>query len=188
MKPSGFYDVPLPASGSAPLLVAGEYFKIMSAPSFPVNIKASFGELKGLISGQGLEKSPFDSLMITNTGASAQTVRIFVGDENFIDGMTGTVSVGSTVAARDSYTQAAYTITPTAANAISAGTRDYLLLQNKSTSGTVWVNFNSTATVANGLRMTPGAVWESGISCPQGAVSCLGDIASNPDFLIIVGA
>lgn len=187
MKPSKFYDHVIPGSGTLPVLVPGEYFKIMSA-TFPVNVKASFGELSGLTAGQGLENTRFDSLMIQNTSASANTIRIFIGDENFIDGMTGNVGITSIVSARDTYSQATYTVTPTAANAISAGARDYLLIQNKSSSGTVWVNFGTTATQANGLRLSHGDVWESGISCPQGAVSCIGDIASNPDVLIIVGA
>ena len=187
MKPSTFYDLAIAAGAAANLLVHGDYFKIMAATS-PVTIRSDFGELKDLIAGQGLEDTPFSYLTIVNTSGSTNTVRVFIGDEKFIDGMSGAVAISSNAAARDAFTHTTATVTTTAANAIAAGTRDFLLIQNKSASGTIWVNFGGTATQANGLRILPGQSWETGISCPQGAVSCIGDIASNPDVLIISGA
>lgn len=186
MKPSGFYDLTIAANASAMLLVAGDYFKIMSATG-AVNVKSTFGELRGLIAGQGLESTPFDGLTIQNATGASNTVRVFVGDENFIDGFTGNVGVTSNAAARDSYTQATATVTTTAANAVAAGTRDYVMIQNKSLTGTVYLNFQTTATVANGVRLRPGEAWESGLSVPQGAISAIGDIASNPDVIVVTG-
>lgn len=186
MKPSGFYDLTIAAGASANLLVHGDYFKIMSATG-AVSVRSDFGELSNLIAGQGLESTPFSYLTIRNTLGSSNTVRIFVGDENFIDGMSGSVSISTNIAARDTFTHTAATVTTTAANAVAAAARDFVMIQNKSSSGTVWVNFSATATQANGLKLLPGQSWESGFSCPQGAVSCIGDIASNPDVLIITG-
>lgn len=186
MKPSGFYDLTISAGASAILQVTGDYFKVMSVTS-AINITSDFGSLKGLTAGQGLENTQFTCLTIQNPSGASNTIRIFIGDENFIDGMTGSIAVSSTTTSRDTYTHTPATVTTTAANAVAAASRDYIAVQNKSATGTIYVHFNGAATVANGLRLRPGDFWESGASCPQGAVSCIGDIASNPDVLIITG-
>lgn len=67
--------------------------------------------------------------------------------------------------------------------------RRYLLIQNNSTSGTVYVNLNGEeATAKTGIRLTPGMFLELGpVWCPTEAVAMLGDVASNTEVVIVEG-
>lgn len=187
MKPSGFYTYTLGANASVNLPVTGDYFKIMSATGL-VSVKSDFGSLDDLIAGQGLENTPFRFLTIVNRTAASNTVRLFVGDENFIDGVSGTIAITATVAARTAFVQTAATVTNVAANAVAASTtRNYILIQNRDLTGNVFVNFATTATVATGIKIPPGGFYESGTVCPTGAASCIGDIASNTNVLVVTG-
>lgn len=67
--------------------------------------------------------------------------------------------------------------------------RRYLLIQNNSTGGTVWVNLNGEeADTVKGVRLLPGMYLELGpLWCPQEAVSMVGDLASNGNVVIVEG-
>jgi hypothetical protein len=185
MKPSGFYAYTLAANASINLPVTGDYFKIMSATGL-VCVKSDFGALDDLIAGQGLENTPFRFLTIVNKTASANTVRIFVGDENFIDGMSGAIAVTSTAmptAGTHANTQA--TVTNVAAQLEAANTaRKYLMVQNNHATGILYLGFAAGVTAANGIKVVPGGFYEP--ACvPTGAIHAIGDIASNASIVIV---
>lgn len=185
MKPSGFYDVTIASGASINLLVHGDYFKIMSA-SGPVAVRSDFGELSGLIAGQGLEDTPFKYLTLRNQLGASNTVRIFIGDEKFIDGVSGSFSVSSnTMPTATGHTNTAATVTSTAALLDAANTgRKYLAIQNNSVTGTVYLGFAAGVTAANGIKVVPGGFWEP-LCVPTGAIYAIGDIASNPNIVIV---
>lgn len=189
MKPTKFYDFTVPANGTYRLLVAGDYFKIMSA-SGPLNVQADWGELRGLIAGQGLEDSPFAFLNMQDASGAPNAVRVVIGDEKFVDGLGGTVNVGTNNAAQSgAFANAQRTVTNASAQLLAANAaREYLLIQNKSASGTIWVGFGAGAvTQANGVRIIPGGFYESGFVCSTQEVQAIGDIASNADIVTVEG-
>lgn len=185
MKPSGFYDLTIASGATANLLVTGDYFKIMSA-SGPVSVRSDFGELSGLIAGQGLEDTPFKFLTIRNQLGASNNVRIFVGDEKFIDGMSGAVAISTNAMPTASgHTNTAATVTNVAALLDAANTgRKYLAVQNNSATGTLYLGFAAGVTAANGIKVVPGGFWEP-LCVPTGAIYAIGDIASNPNIVIV---
>lgn len=176
MKPSGFYDVSIASGAAINLLVHGDYFKIMSA-SGPITVRSDFGELKALIAGQGLEDTPFAYLTLVNTTGATNAVRVFVGDEKFIDGMSGQVSISGTADVNvtssqfgscDNQTYALTTSVSTLRNAYSS--RKFLHIANRSTTNTVWFYFGSSLSIDAAIHLKPGESWESGAFVPSQAV------------------
>lgn len=187
MKPTKKYTFTIGAFGVYRLQVAGDYFKLLQA-SGAVKVVGQFGELSGLITGQGLENSDFLDLFFTDESGASNTITVVVGDRNFIDGVTGAVQITDNVPIRATLGNTAVTVT-SASTMIDAAnaTRKFLLIQNKSTSGTIYLNFGAAATVANGLKIGPGGSFESAQVCPVNAVYAIGDIGSNPDVVIVEG-
>lgn len=188
MKPTNTYEFTMAPNGSYKLLVAGDYFKILEA-SGNVDVEADWGRLTNLTAGQGLEQSPFQYLFFKDRSGGANAMRVVIGDEKFIDGQSGAVSVSNNVVAR-SAVMANANVTVTNASAVHSAansSRQYLLIQNKHASGNLFVSFGAAATTANGVRVGPGGAYESGAVCPTGAVHIIGDIASNADVVIVEG-
>jgi hypothetical protein len=188
MKPTSFYDFDIPANGVYRLLVSGDYFKLMTAAG-PVNVQAEWGELRGLQAGQGLEATPFSYLVFTDTSGAANPVRVFVGDEKFIDGLGGTVNVGQSVVPRVAgFDNLQKTVTNASAQLLAANpARSYLLIQNKDTSGNVYIAFGKAATVAAGVRVIPGGAFELIGVCSTQEIRAIGDIASNANIVTVEG-
>lgn len=185
MKPTKKYTFTIAGSGVYRLQVSGDYFKILAASGL-VRVKGKWGELSSLVAGQGLENSEFDDLFFTDESGASNTITVLVGDRNFIDGLTGSVTVtqqrvASGAAANTQVTVTNASTTIDAANA----NRQYLLIQNKDATGIVYLNFGGAATVANGVQINPGGSWESGAFCPTGAVQAIGSIASNTNVVIV---
>ena len=193
-KPSKFYDFTVPANGSYVLTVAGDYFKVMSSTG-PISIKADWGELRGLIAGQGLEDSPFARLFIANDTGVDNVVRLFIGDEKFIDGLSGSVNVlggsmtvVSTVPPVSALDNQAKTVTNASAQLLAAKTgRKYLLVQNKDDTGTIYLSFGKAATVANGVKVGPGGFFEMDASLTDQAIFAIGSIANNTNITTVEG-
>lgn len=161
MKPTSFYDFEIQANGVYRLQVAGDYFKLMTAAG-PVDVQAEWGELRGLQAGQGLEATPFGYLVFRDTSGAANPVRVFVGDEKFIDGLGGTVNVGTNAvpqsAAFDNQEKSVGVASATLLAANPA--RKYLLIQNNDAAATIYVAFGKAATVAAGVKIIAGGAYE----------------------------
>lgn len=189
MKPTSFYDFTIPANGTYRLLVAGDYFKIMTATG-AVNVQADFGNLRGLIAGQGLEDSPFKFLVFDDASGASNVVRVVIGDEKFVDGLGGTVNVSQSVVARSSaFANVAKTVTSTSTQLLAANpARQYLLIQNKDPAGDIFVNFGAgAATTGNGIRIVAGGFYELAGVCSTQALQAIGSIASNANVLTVEG-
>jgi len=189
MKPSKIYTFAVGANSVYQLDVIGDYFKILSADG-ALDIKAEWGELKGLIAGQGLEETPFSRLTITDASGAANNVRLYIGDEKFIDGLAGSVSVSQAVVPRSSaFSNLNKTVTNASGQLLAANlARQYLLIQNKDTAGNLYVGFGAgAATVANGVRIIPGGALELVGVCTTQAIQCIGDIASNANVVTVEG-
>lgn len=187
MKPTGFYEFEVPANGVYRLLVAGDYFKIMTAAG-AVNVQAEWGELKGLLAGQGLEDTPFGYLVFADRSGAANPVRVFVGDEKFIDGLGGTVNVGqSAVPKSAAFDNLQKTVGVASAQLLAANAaRQYLLIQNNDAANAIWVAFGKAATLAAGVRIIAGGAYELvGIVTTQEVRAIA--ISSNPNIVTVEG-
>ncbi|GKS96775.1 hypothetical protein [Acidovorax sp. SUPP2825] len=201
VKPSKIYDFVVPANGPYLLMVAGDYFKILASTG-ALNVKADWGELSGLIAGQGLEGSPFQRLYFTDVSGGSNTVKLFIGDEKFIDGMSGTVNVGTgSVSVSSGNIAVTSTVQPLAALdnqqktvtnastqllAAKAG-RKYLLVQNRDAAAAVYLAFGVAATVAAGVRIVPGGSFELVGTCTAQAIFAIGDVASQSNVVTVEG-
>lgn len=189
MKPTGTYDFTIPANGTYRLLVEGDYFKIRTANG-QVDVQADFGNLKRLIAGQGLEDSPFKYLVFTDVSGAPNAVSVIIGDEKFVDGLGGTVNVGTnTVPQTNAFTNQQKTVTNASAQLLAANAaREYLLIQNKDTAGNLYIGFGGGAvTAANGVRIIPGGAFELIGVCTTQAIQAIGDIANNANVVTVEG-
>lgn len=199
MKPTNIYTFDLAANGPYRLLVAGEYFKILSATG-PVDVQSDFGRLNGLVTGQGLAKNPFSSLYFTDVSGAPNTLRILVGDSDFIDGVTGDVNVQNFPAVQAVSMPASHanqgaflnyqeTVTNASTMMLAAkANRRYLLIQNNDTTGIVYVTLDGTAaTAAKGIKLAPGGSLELQGYVPSGAIYAIGSIASNTNCVAVEG-
>lgn len=196
MKPTKKYTFTMAGNGVYRLQVSGDYFKILSASGL-VRVKGKWGELSSLVAGQGLENSDFDDLFFTDESGASNTVTVFVGDRNFIDGLTGNVGISGTVnttvankdAMQGAYYQAGHTITSGNSAILAANSsRRYLMIQNNDATGIVYVNvIGNAASAASGIKILPGAVLEFANFCPTGVVSMIGSIGSNPNVIVLEG-
>ena len=94
MIPAKIYPVVIPAGQSAPLLVEGEYFKVLSSTGTLEITGDTFGQLGEILPGQGLENTRFKRLTLRDTSGGINTVQLLVAGEKFVDDrITGEVSI-----------------------------------------------------------------------------------------------
>lgn len=189
MLTATIYSYDVPANGSVRLPVIGAFFRILAA-SGAVTVQTDAVNLKGLGVGDGFEKTPYSWLTLTDTSGATNTVRFVVSDAAFLNAP----QVSTTVTNAKTATSAAFantqkTVTNVSAELAAGNTaRQYLLIQNRDASGTIYLNFGAgAATAANGLKLAPGAFWEWDSTVSTQAVQAIGDIASNANVLIVEG-
>lgn len=188
LKPTDIYEFTVPASGSYRLMVQGDYFKILAA-SGAVDVLGNWGRLSGLTAGQGLEESPFQSLLFTDKTGGPNVLRVVIGDQKFIDGVSGSAAISSNVVARvGGMTHTSVTVTNASAQHVAANAaRQYIAVQNRDVSGILYLRFGAAATTATGILIPPGQSYESGAVVSTQAVHIIGSIASNANVLIVEG-
>ncbi|WP_430433984.1 hypothetical protein [Methyloversatilis sp.] len=145
-----------------------------------VQVEAGYSE-KWEQDSEGFEQVEFYS-------ATAQTIKFAVRMESSVsyDRAVGNVAVTNT---GGTFNNTAKTVTNASGGFLSANTlRRYLLIQNKSASGNIWVCFgNGPATTANGVKIPPGGSYEMQGFAPTNNIQAIGDIASNPEVLVVEG-
>jgi hypothetical protein len=177
----------------------GRYFTLMACSAactiklFKGGRMLDFGEIKNVLSGIEIggqnEGVDFDRVQITTSTADTVTIGIGNGQVRYNRG-AATVDVNTQVPARTgAITQAAVTVTSTAAALLAANTnRFYLLIQNKDLTGNIWINFAGTATTANGVKIVPGGFFAmDAATVSTQAISAIGDIASNANIVVVEG-
>ena len=94
MTPAKIYPFSIPAGGSFPLLVIGDYCKILTS-SGPLSLTGdTFGTIGPILAGQGVENSPFQRLVLVDNTGNVNNGTILIADNAFIDDrITGEVSV-----------------------------------------------------------------------------------------------
>lgn len=187
-KPAHIYSFVLGANKPYSLLVSGAFFKVLSSTG-PVLVEAPNFTLTGIGSGQGMEKTDFDRLTITDLSGAANTVKVAIADSNFLDNSIGGSIV---VSAMPSVTVAANKIPQVALMTTAAWTlgiaslqigsafpaRQYFMLQNLDSSANAFVCFDgAAATVARGIKIPPGGNIELSSVVPVAGIFVIGDIA-----------
>lgn len=176
----------------------GRYFTILAATS-PVDIalfkggkKLDFGDIKGVLAGIEIggnqEGVDFDRAMITTSAAGTVTIGIGNGQVRYNRGAASVDVLSQEPTKFGSMAQTAATVTNVSATvATSNPARKYLLIQNKSLTGNIWIQFNFTATIATGIKIVPGGFFEMSNTVCTASIQAIGDIASNPDITIAGG-
>ncbi|HEX7890294.1 MAG TPA: hypothetical protein VF522_13115 [Ramlibacter sp.] len=94
MLPAKIYPIVIPAGGAFPLQVHGDMFKVLSSTGTLTVTGDSFGNMGQVLPGQGLERTPFTRLLLTDTSGAVNVVQLLVSGAGFIDDrITGEVSV-----------------------------------------------------------------------------------------------
>lgn len=188
MLPVKLYSFNVAAGGSYRLLVAGKYFKILSATG-PVSVLSDFGTLAPMIAGYGLTDTAFSYLYITDLSGASNDVQIVVGDRNFVDSrITGQVVFAPLQA---TFSQAAPVVTNAAGGVqllAAYASRKYLLIQNNNAAaGDIFVTLDGTApTTANGIKIAAaGGSYELSMVVPSGVIKAIGNIANNPNVIVV---
>lgn len=180
------------------LAVPGAYFTVLSC-SNAVNVRLyragqllDLGSINGLLAG--LEVLPkrdenlgyaFDYVEVD--ASAADTIKVGIGNgEARYNRSQGNVAITNVSGA---FTQSTKTVTNISASMIAANAaRRYLLIQNKSASGDIYLNLaGAAATVADGVKIAAGASYELQGYLPTGAIFAIGSIASNAEVIAVEG-
>jgi hypothetical protein len=183
----------LAASEAWEVREAGRFFRLLSSAG-PVKLDfyrngsflSSIENVQGGIWRESQEV--FDRVRITDQSGGSNAVEVLIDSEHVgYDRLSISGNVTSQPA-NGAPSQAAVTVTNVNASMLAANAnRRWLLIQNKSASGAIYISFNGAATAANGIKLSPGQSWESGGWCPNTQVQAIGDIASNPDVFYAYG-
>lgn len=167
----------------------GDFFRVLSATDvltveFYANGK-EIAEAVGVGAGyaEKFDLGEFDRIAITST--SAQTIQFVTRLGNVVNydaPPTGNVTVSNT---GGSFVQMQQTVPSIVATISNAKSRRYFMVQNKSATGTIWVYLGFGATTNNGVRLGPGDSLEYAGYAPDNEITAIGDIASNPDVVIV---
>ncbi len=188
MLPTKIYTFQLAANQTYRLQVQGHYFKLISTTGI-IDVQAKFGRLEGMLTGQGLEKTPFDDLIFINSSGADNTVKVLVGDENFIDAFTGNMTiVAGKQPQSSSFVNAQKTVINVNAELLAANAaRQYLIIQNKDLYGKIYISFGAAATVGNGLEIGPGGAFELPGAISTQQIFSIGSIAANTNVVTVEG-
>lgn len=173
---------------SEEIAVVGDYVRIKSA-LVPVRIRDSLGALDATVeSGDALNLKPFERLRVSHSDAADQTIVLFIGNGTTADGakVGGTVSV-SGVVNNGAVSQTSPVVTNASGLLLAAkATRKMVLIQNKDAGGNVYVNYAGVAaSVANGIKIAPGAAMLLDVVAPTADIFAFGDIASNANVTVL---
>lgn len=185
------YDFTMAAGGSVQILAVGTYFRIQTCTG-ALSITGEFGEASPISAGQGLKDSPFTRLQLKNLTAFANSGTIIVASEEFVDQqmvLSGVVQTSSTPVAGIAYSDV--TVVSSAGGSLllnPRANRRYLLIQNKSTTGSIWISTGgNTPFVGQGIYLPPGGIFEQDNGALIYQFNAIGDIGSNPNVLVMEG-
>ena len=128
------------------------------------------------------------------SGGDAAVVRVGMGrisSTRIVASLSGAQSTNivTNKAPQATVTQSQKTVTSSSAQLLAANaSRQYLLVQNKDSSGTVYLVFGgAAATTALGLAIPPGGYFEWNGTVPLGEVRAIGNVASNTNVVTLEG-
>jgi len=186
--------VTLTAGQRAEFIELSDFFRILTDTSgatfsveFYMNGARATDDASAVSSGyaERFLQGTFDKVVITPNIATTVSFVTRLGNEVRYDiPPTGKVSISA-----GAFAHGVKTVTTASSGMLGAnGNRGYLLIQNKDAVGNIWVRVDGGgATVATGVQIGPGSTWEITGRLPTGAINAIGDIASNPNVLVVEG-
>lgn len=179
-------DFTLAANASQNVDVKGSFFKYKTGVG-SITVRTSKGKKVKLTPGQGVRRENFESLTITDSSGGTNTGVLFIDESEFIDDtLSGTVSI---LNSNGAITNSQKTVANASAQMIAANAnRRYLLIQNNDVTGNIYVRLDgAVATVGTGIKIGPGGYYENSSYTPTGAITAIGDIASNTNIVTVEG-
>jgi hypothetical protein len=172
----------------------GDFFRLLDA-TFPVKITYyKNGQEIALAEGVGegyaekFDRQEFDRYTITSVNAQTIQFAARLGNQiNYDAPPTGDVNI---LNKRGAFTQSTKTVTTASALLLAAKPlRSYLLIQNNSTTGDIFINLaGAGATVTDGIKIAAnGGSYELQDFNPTGAIFAIGSIASNANVIVVEG-
>lgn len=172
----------------------GDFFRLLDA-SFPITVtyftngqEVARAEGVGAGYAEKFERIAYDRYTITSTfEQEIQFASRFGNSIQYDAPPTGDVNV---LNVRGQFTQAAKTVTSTSGQLAAQNLlRNYLLIQNNSTTGDIYINVaGAAATVSGGIKIAAnGGSYELTGYVPTGQVSAIGTIASNSNIIVLEG-
>lgn len=167
------------------MAVYGDYVRLSSA-SVRIRFETEASKFT-LQAGGDVEIERFTQILISHDQVTEQTIGIYIGDGDRVG--SANISGQVTVSNSGPTTHTAKTVTSASASMVAANSaRKYLLIENDSLTGTIYVNTaGAAATVANGITIGPGESFEFANFVPTGQIFAIGDIGSNPNILVVEG-
>jgi hypothetical protein len=167
----------------------GDYFRLLST-SQPVDVTFYYqgrelSEALNVLAGYGerLRAGTFDRVAIFSP--TAQTVQFVTREGADVQYDRGAASVEVTNNFGN-FTQGQATVTNSNQVIWAARNRRYLMIQNRSATGTIWVAIDGNpSTTARGIRLGPGDSYELAGYCTNAQLQAIGDIPSNSDVLVV---
>lgn len=186
------------AGQSETIAVSGDYVRVEKA-TVPIWIETEQGDGFQLDEGEEASLAHFERLIFRHDDAADQQIRLFIGDGARVGSakVSGEVSVPAglnvnnlkTIVQASTVTNIARTVTTSVSFlASSNANRAYLIIQNKSSAGSIWVAIGDTPTVAKGVRIGPGEKLEfTGGIVPVQSVNAIGDTPNNAEVVVMEG-
>lgn len=176
------------------LNISGSYFSTLECTN-PVNVRfykggtlLDLGNIQGLLAGLEVFGVDFDRVQIDVTGADTVQIGIGNGQARYNRINTNTTITNNRQPSSAAFVNTQKTVTDASAQLLAANaTRQYLLIQNKDAAGNVYIVFGAAATVAAGIKITPGGSFEIPNTQSTGAIFAIGDIANNANVVVVEG-
>lgn len=183
------------------LNIGGKYFVTLDIPTacnyrfYRQGQKLDLGDIAGLANGLEVgplaelkEPNAFDRVEIDILAAGTYKVGIGNGAVRYNNAVAN-VTIASNRIAQTSGTQTTKTVTNASAVLVAANAnRQSLLIQNKDTSGSIYLRFGAAAaTVADGVEIGPKGFYEAGPIVDIQEIRAIGSIAFNANVIVVEG-
>ena len=188
--------VKIGAGSTEELAVKGDYVRLRSAPYDVILENPETSEKVEGSQGDDFELSPFKRLKVTNTGGVDSIFKLTISQGKKAGSaqvagniaVSGGVTVNSQIPAQAVGSNTQKTVTNASTSLVAANAqREYLLIQNKDATGNIYIVFNAAATVAAGVKITPGGSFELNSNILTAQIFAIGDIASNANVVVVEG-
>ena len=189
MIPAKTWTFDVPANGSFRLVTKGRFFKILSCLGL-LDVRSDAIALEGVLAGDGLQDYPYDYLTFTDKSGGVNTVKVVTAESEYINAPQVSTAITQNKAPQSaSFGNTVKAVTNVSGQLVAAnGARQYLFIENKDTTGAIYLNFGAgAATAANGKTISPGGFYELDGVIATSAIQAIGNVANNPNILVIEG-
>lgn len=185
------------AVGTWRLNVSGRYFTVISSANavgitfYRGGKKLELGQVSSILAGIEFLFDVGEGFDAVDIAVTADTITVGIGNgQARYNRMSGSVDINTGKVPRvTAPTSVQATVTNASAVLVAANaTRQFLAIQNNDLSGSIAINISgAAATFLNSIIIKPGEYWEPNSSVPTTAIQAIGDIASNPNIVVVQG-